>query len=252
MNHGNHGTHAPIHGMVIVGEETIFLSHLPMFTDPHHRFQVILEATFKNGDDPQLVYATDRAATKTRRYTLRPEPDTLPDLRKLVANQRAFKGAVVRGHFELPAAHELIPTVTVEVKHVVHFRELDPQAPQPPHLEYLLFGKGSEIFLEHFITSPPDFGQIVAVRVIGHELTDDELSRGMPVVIPERENHMHQRLKEGQRTPGQIRLSGEPAPEMLDLQFEVERELHFEDGDLRSQPTFEPTPEEIAAGFGEQ
>src|SRR5215208_8521951 len=34
-----------VHGMLVAGDATIYLSHLPMFTDPAHRFQVILEAT---------------------------------------------------------------------------------------------------------------------------------------------------------------------------------------------------------------
>ncbi len=45
------------HNMMIVGEKTVYLSHLPMFvmdgTPPTfnspHRFQVILEATFTDG-----------------------------------------------------------------------------------------------------------------------------------------------------------------------------------------------------------
>ena len=48
------------HNMMVVGEQTIFLSHLPMFHS-EHRFQVIVEAAFEqNGTSLDRVYADDR------------------------------------------------------------------------------------------------------------------------------------------------------------------------------------------------
>ena len=44
-----------LHGMLIVGEETIYVSHLPMWMRPHN-FQVILEVTFRGPDQPPLAY----------------------------------------------------------------------------------------------------------------------------------------------------------------------------------------------------
>ena len=38
------------HGMAVVGDKAIFLSHLPMFMVPHNR-QFILEAGFRNGSN---------------------------------------------------------------------------------------------------------------------------------------------------------------------------------------------------------
>ena len=60
-----------LHGMLIVGEETIYVSHLPMWMQPHN-FQVILEVTFAGPDQPQARYVADRKATGTRLYTLNP------------------------------------------------------------------------------------------------------------------------------------------------------------------------------------
>jgi hypothetical protein len=42
-----------IHGMLIVGEEAIYVSHLPMWMRPHN-FQVILEVTFRGPSQPML------------------------------------------------------------------------------------------------------------------------------------------------------------------------------------------------------
>jgi len=58
------------HNMLVVGEQTVYLSHLPMFagfnrrrTDfvSPHRYQVILEATFTDGTNNLTdVYTADR------------------------------------------------------------------------------------------------------------------------------------------------------------------------------------------------
>ena len=59
--------------MLIVGEQTVFLSHLPMFGSPHD-YQVILEAGFaKPGGNPQADYFNDRKRTGTKQYTLEPD-----------------------------------------------------------------------------------------------------------------------------------------------------------------------------------
>src|SRR5437588_3210743 len=50
------------HNMLVVGEKTVFLSHLPMFKDADdagnlfitpHRFQAVFEASFTRGSDAQ-------------------------------------------------------------------------------------------------------------------------------------------------------------------------------------------------------
>src|SRR5262249_32526344 len=90
---------ASVHGMLVVGEQTVFLSHLPLFHPPHN-YQVILEATFsKPGSDPQTDYFNDRKRTGTKIYTIEPDPFVLP---RLAAGDplRSFKANVYRGHFE--------------------------------------------------------------------------------------------------------------------------------------------------------
>ena len=53
------------HGQLIFGEDSVFLSHLPMFMfDPAHHphnFQVILKVILSDDNaDPQAVYVNDR------------------------------------------------------------------------------------------------------------------------------------------------------------------------------------------------
>ena len=104
-------------------------------------------------------------------------------------------GTPFRGHFErggqplpLPTAGQLAATKPPEVKaavdRIIHFRKFSPEGPPLPQLEYLLFGKGTECFLAHFITTPPDFDQILAVKVAGRDFTEQELQQGVLITLP--------------------------------------------------------------------
>jgi hypothetical protein len=59
-----------VHGMLIVGERVVFLSHLSILPESPHRFQAIFEVYLPN----QTAYASDRARNpKQRIYTLEPK-----------------------------------------------------------------------------------------------------------------------------------------------------------------------------------
>jgi hypothetical protein len=241
------------HNMLVVGEEAVFLSHLPMFQERGqppmpHRYQVILEVTFPDQDR----YAKDRREHPgTKIYMLSPEEFVLPDLAPTDPKQKplgSFKALVVtRGHFEREGRVAILRDVEVTVKGVRHFHRFDPKAKRPAHLEYLLFGKGQELFLAHLITSPPDFDQMLAVKVTGHTLTDEDLAKGIAVAFPGTKNAPASRLQEKQVASGEVRLANAPAT--TKVQVEVSRELFFEEGELRVPAVMETTPTERRAGF---
>jgi hypothetical protein len=229
--------HASVHGMAIVGEQTVFLSHLPLFGPPHD-YQVILEATFaKPGSDPQADYFSDRKRSRERTYTLEPDSFVLP---RLAGAQplRSFKGNVYRGRYEELArksqraldAGRIARDVDVNVTRVVHFRKFDPNAAKSSQLEYLLFGKGDELFLAHLITEPPDFDQILSVKAPNNKFTDAELSRGISVVFPDKTNSVSRRISGAAPVTGQIKAAGGAVPQAVQLQPGVE--LYFEKGEL--------------------
>lgn len=233
------GDKPDLHGMLIVGEQTVFLSHLPLFDHPHHDFQVILEVTFtKPGSDPHAIYVNDRQTHReTTVYTLVPEEFVLPDL---VINTSesgpfpSFRATIVRGHFE-KGGQPIIEDVQVDVANVVHFRQFDPNAEALPQLDYLLFGKGDELFLAHLITKPPDFDQIVSVQGLSFSLAEEALRQGLRITLPDRTNTVQDRI-----------TGAEPAEGRNSLPI---RELYFEEGELSLPPTFSQTEAEKAAGF---
>lgn len=141
----------------------------------------------------------------------------------------------------------ILENVQVSIKRVIHFRQFDPKAQTPTQLEYLLFGKGPELFLAHRITAPPDFDQMLSVKVAGHRFTDEELAQGVPVAFPGTKPAVVDRLKAKQRIEGEVRV-GSPSA-LKKIQVEVGKELYFEEGELRVPHTFATTPEEERAGF---
>lgn len=238
------GDPAKRHGMAIIGEKTVFLSHLPMFMSPHD-YQAILEVTFTNqGSDPQRVYAEDRKQhPHTKLYTFEPTrafvlPDLFPPDPHHPPRLKSFPGNIYRDHFERfdsPQAMEqarIGRDVVANVTNVVHARKFAPGAQGLDQLEYILFGKGQERFVAHVITKPPDFDHLLSVQVAGPQLTDEELRHGVPITFPGRANTIEKRINANDhKLSGVIEVAGQPVPVVI----EPGVEYYFETGDLRSQ-----------------
>ena len=153
-------------------------------------------------------------------------------------NAKVFRGHLERGGKPVPG----LENVTVNISRVVEAHEFMPQAQKATALEYTLFGKGSEVFLAHSISLPPDFDQVLAVKVAGRQLTDEDLGAAMRVVIPDRKNVAAARLKPKQRA--QATLGKSAGASSSNVQLEAGTEFYFEEGELLMPPTFDPTPEE--------
>jgi hypothetical protein len=257
------------HNMLVVGEQTVYLSHLPMFdgfnedkTDfiSPHRYQVILEATFTDGNNNLTeVYTADRKSHPTEKmYTINPALFVLPDLDPKGKALRTFRGnTVFRGHlerknepiigFKLPNDPPEGGVFDVNVRKVVHFHKFVPGAAKPTQLQYILFGKGPETFLAHFIAQPPDFDQIISVKVTSGQFSDEELSNGIKVSFPGTANAAKTRIKEKQKASGLFQIPG--SSDSKPVQVEVVKEFYFEEGELRVPATFSRTAEEKKSGF---
>lgn len=221
----------------------VYLSHLPMFSMKEHRFQIILEASLiKKVTNEKGDLRSDQLTHKALLYTLNPEPFSLPDLfQPDPQNPRRgeFDANVFRGHFERGGTpvidgrgKPIIDNVRCLVRRVIYARKFDSAAQELPQLEYLLFGDREEQFLAHLITKPPDFDQLLQVKVNDPNLTDEDLRRGITVVFPGRPNTIESRLGKCQRLVGQLRANRENPQSTVELQIETCEELYFETGDL--------------------
>src|SRR4051812_9870439 len=254
-HHMHHEQEEPPHNMMVVGEKSVFLSHLPMFMSPHN-FQVILEATFTSGGrNVQEVYTKDRQSNRqTKMYTLEPQESfKLPTLfTPHPPSRSSFKGTIFRGHLER-GGEEIagLTNIDVFVKRVVYAQQFGRGFDKADKLTYILFGSGQELFLAHVIAKQPDFDQILSVK-IDNPPSDEELSRGVRVTMLGRENSASKRIKEKEELVGQGHVTG--AHQFLQLQIQAGVEFYFEEGELSSSKMtdsmFDPTPEERKAGFG--
>ena len=144
----------------------------------------------------------------------------------------------------------------VNISRVIHFHKFTPGAAKPAQLQYILFGKGTEVFMAHFIAGPPDFDQVIAVKVNGPQFTDEQLANGIKATFAGRLNTAKTRLRETQKVLGMSQLAGTDGKPLAGsnakpLEVEVVKEFYFEEGELRIPATFDPTVEEKNSGFGE-
>jgi hypothetical protein len=220
--------------MLVVGQETVFFYHLPMFMTPHD-YQVILEGTLsKSGSDPQRIYREDRKSHgQTSVYTFAPVPYVMPELFPPAPKRKTIQGDLFRGHFESPPEYPATPVaiatgIDVTIANVVFVKKLLPVSSPPDHLEYVLFGKGRELFLAHRITRRGDFDQIVSAAIKGHQFSDDDLRQGIPVQFASKADSAAQRLAKGVIASGTARLSNAG----VSVDVEPQAELYLSERDL--------------------
>ena len=198
------------HRMVVFGRDTVFMSHLAMFSMPEHAYQVILQTHLTGSDaDPAQAYRDDRAHhPEVPFYTFDPIPFVLPDILPTAhrpAAATSFGGALIRNHIEKknPPPREIAGAVTVNVDNVVHGRQFDPHAELLTPLTYILFGRGKELFLAHLVTRAPDFDQLLQVTLTP-ELSADDLGRGLLVTVEGRRNMEGERLQPSEQPSAAI------------------------------------------------
>ena len=155
---------ASVHGMLIVGHDTIYASHLPMFHNPHD-YQVILEIDL--GEKAKGIYLANQQDGVY--FTLAPEAFVLPDLLK---GKTSFQASLYKGHFERGGTE--IAKIQVQVKSIVHFEKLNPKLESTFGGEYVIFGQGSDVFLFHPVGRKPNFDHVLKVSSLpsGSALTE--------------------------------------------------------------------------------
>jgi hypothetical protein len=240
------------HNMFAFGQETVFLSHLPMFMAPHDA-QLLLEVALeKEGQSLAEIWSRERADNPDERlYTMMPEKFALSSLYAADPPERGlFRATFFRGHLERggePIA--ALSDVDVRVREIVYARRFGRRS-RPDELTYLLVGRGSELFLAHVISAPPDFDQILSVELAGPPLDPEDLRVGIEVTIEGRANTAQSRLRSSETATARGHVTG--AHQFIPLRFGEVRELYFEEGELAtSRGAFEPTQLESEAGFGD-
>jgi hypothetical protein len=239
------GPHTFFHGQGLYGKDTLYLSHLAVFMgrpEAHpHNFQVLLEVEFENAE-AKARYRADRAQHPDMIYTATPP---VFDQVALVAEypgrellRRFPQTTVFRGHFEQQGSEPIIQNTTFEIKRVVHFREFLLNGPKLEKQHYLLFGRGSDVMLSHFLSAPPDFDQFLAIEwkpkdipneTVG-ERVEDLLAQGLYLRLSDRENALETRLRTGDTLTCSLETGTQGLP--ITVELHVTDELYCEAGEF--------------------
>ncbi|MEY2539907.1 MAG: hypothetical protein QOG67_3647 [Verrucomicrobiota bacterium] len=219
---------AAVHGMLVVGDSEIFMSHLPMFHAPHD-FQVFLEVSLSEEQaDPTAVYREDRMISREPIYTWVPKPFVLSGLLSSTQEPAVMTGTLFRGHFERAGTPITSDKVSALVTRVLYSRRLIASDERPAQLRYLLFGSTAEPFVAHWLTRPPDFDHIASASV--GRLPADWDGTALQFELPNRQDSADQRLKSGERLLANITDFGPSGA----VNMTVKDEFYFETGDLAS------------------
>ena len=170
------------HGFFMFGTETLYLSHMPMFTMEKHMYQVVLRGTLP--EDVMDAYRAGRAQDPTPWNLTNTSSDeyALPQLKS--GELKSFKVDVYKDYSNDEAAPVEPPFasgVTLQVDEVVHFRHFDFDIPAPDHMTYLLLGRSGEAHLSHYISRDPDFQHIVTLGTVPDWLSPDQLAASVEI-----------------------------------------------------------------------
>jgi hypothetical protein len=143
-----------VHGMILMGNEIVYASHLPMFHSPHD-YQIIFRLKFEQED--QRLYQSDKKIhPEVAVKTLEPERFILPPM---TANPKKFKASIYRGHFKRGGI-KIIEDIEVEIVERLNYKQFEVAEQRPVNKQYLLFGHANEMFMAHLISMAPDFDEL--------------------------------------------------------------------------------------------
>lgn len=198
----------------------------------------------------------------------------------------SFRGTIFRGLLG-KGGRPVFENVVATVKRRILYRELDTKtlddksdptlcpsaktlhkASKVPKLEYWFFGNDKGYFMAHLLTKPPDFDQILYIgtpssqmapsnmsdALINNPQIRDLVSKGLRVII-QRTNSIRYRVKANQMVKGEflfcklIVIRPGVASDSLEEWFIADKEIYFEEGELRLPAEFGITEAEKEAGF---
>jgi hypothetical protein len=173
------------HNYFMIGTETLYLSHMPMFTMERHMYQVVLRATLPS--DVMQEYEAGRKAGPTVPYNLTnssDDPYAIPELRS--GRRTSFKADVYKDYSNAeaqPVEPPFAKEVPVQIEQVVHLRHFNFEIPRPEHNTYVLFGTGTEAHLTHYIARDPDYQHIVTLAAVPDWLSADQIQGSVELTI---------------------------------------------------------------------
>ncbi len=157
-----HAQSAAVHGMVLFGGEQLYVSHIPMYMNPHD-YQALAKVSISSTG---LAAYNKYNVSGQQYFTLAPKPFVLPQL--LSGNITSFRADLYRGSFE-QGGRVIASNVTVTVEKIEYQSRLSKAAIPASSLTYLTLNDGETSYLAHKITAPNNFDHIVQIKWLNKE-----------------------------------------------------------------------------------
>lgn len=141
-----------VHGMLLFGKKHNYISHLPMFHEPHD-YQLISEVELKDFE-PGTLSKYEKAKLQSGIFTLVPKPMEMSDL--LTGTIKSFTATIYKGHFERGGTK--MGDVIVSMKMILLGAKLNKD--DKSSSDFLSFGQDGEYFLAHVIKGKPSYDAI--------------------------------------------------------------------------------------------
>jgi hypothetical protein len=223
------GTEKPgVHGMLVLGSERVYISHLPMYM-AQHRYQGIWEVSF--GEKGDRVYRAERARPENAKLYFTLEPKERFRLPELTEGRTSFLADVYRGHFEREdqEPERILQDVKVTIRRQVHWHPFRNSHERPGSLSYVLFGGEGELFLAHWISLAPNYDQIVSVKP---STPLGEIPAGAQLIVPKRGDR--EALRAGESISGLMVVDRGPEQSSLiqPVELKVGSVIYLEEGEL--------------------
>jgi hypothetical protein len=172
-----------LHGFVMLGVDTLFLYHLPMFSMINHMYQMVVRV--KLPCDVLQAYSHDRSRHNHIPYILGnvpADPFTIPQIGS--GSRSAFLADIFRGPPKDPTRDvPLLHQVDVQIERVVFVRHFDFVMPYPPTLTYIVFGSLQRAYAAHYLTKSPDFDHVCELTEVPGWISAAVLNMGAEVNV---------------------------------------------------------------------
>jgi hypothetical protein len=193
------------HGMLLLGTNKVYASHLAMFAMPEHGYQAILELELDSKD--KETYLNTKRENPSKPLIIMNRGGML--LKDIVnSGNEGFDARMSFADDDGNPVKTIIESVKVPVKKSLLFTRLNPTGDNyPEFLSYYLYGINPEFHLSHVLTKAPNFQQEMDVSL--HDVdfsgnrnkTVEDIMNGvssglLTVSIPDLEERNKQHIKQ--------------------------------------------------------
>ncbi|BFM13670.1 hypothetical protein R50072_38230 [Simiduia litorea] len=166
VNSPDHAKHreqdtTAVHGMVLFGNQQLYISHLGLYHPPHDR-QIIAAVEIRDSDAKRRF--DKMRANYTGLITIAPKAFPLANLApEAVSFQTEIVADFYMGHFER-GGKQALSNVVLTLQKPIIYQQLHAKLTAPKHAQFWQLGQGDNAFIVYRISHAPDQDYIAKVK----------------------------------------------------------------------------------------